>query len=282
MTSLLPPRWHPALYGVLAAAIVAYALVTRRSRFAASRSQQGRFAGAIVLLLVAYGWPLGDLARHVSLSALVVQRLLVILAVAPLLITSIPHELGAAATRPTLLDRVGVAVCHPAVAIVVVTVVGTVTLTPAVVGWAAGSGVATTGIALVTVGIGIVLWLPILAAVPGARRLGHVGQGAYLMVASLVVTSLSFVWIFSKHPMYSSFHDQHALLAMSPVVDQQLAGFIAKLGAYFPMWSIAFVLFSRAGDSEVDEIPLRWVDVQRELERAERRERHEPAQQSGL
>ena len=62
------------------------------------------------------------------------------------------------------------------------------------------------------------------------------------------------------------------ILRISPLLDQQLAGFVAKLGAYVPMWIVAFVLFARAGDGEEpDDATLRWVDVQREFERAERR-----------
>ena len=96
-------------------------------------------------------------------------------------------------------------------------------------------------------------------------------KGGYLLVASLVVTSLSFIWIFARHPMYHSFTNQSRLLGLSPLLDQQLAGFVSKLGAYFPMWAIAFVLFARAGDGGDDDQPeLRWVDVERELERADR------------
>ena len=45
------------------------------------------------------------------------------------------------------------------------------------------------------------------------------------------------------------------------------------------MWALAFVLFARSAERDEDDAPLRWVDVQRELERVdrvERRERHEP------
>lgn len=273
MTSLLPVTFHPALYALLAGAAVAYVVATSRRRYPATRRQRTRFAGAVALLLVAYGWPLGDLARHVSLTALVVQRLVVLLAAAPLLITCVPHDLAAAVSRPRLLDRTVVTLGHPAVAIVVVTVVGTVTLTPWAVSWGSRSGAVTTLLALTTVGLGLVLWLPILTAAPAARHLSRVAQGGYLLAASLVVTSLSLIWIFAKRPLYPSLEHQHAILGLSAIVDQQLAGFVAKFGAYVPMWAVAFVLFARSDTADVEEVPLRWVDVQRELERVERKER---------
>jgi cytochrome c oxidase assembly factor CtaG len=280
VSSLLPPTWHPALYGVLIAAVGVYTLATRPDLFRATGPMRRRFTFAIVVLLVAYGWPLGDLASHVSLSALVVQRLLVLLGAAPLLLTSLPVNLAAALTRPALVDRAVAASSRPAVAILVVSVVGSVSLTPAVLTWASSSPGAGALLAVVNLAIGFVLWLPVLSVVPGTRRLRHVSKGAYMFVSSLVVTSLSVVWIFARHPMYGSFSHQESILGISPIVDQQLAGFIAKLGAYAPMWTIAFVLLARDSGEEDEDQTLRWVDVQRELERGDRRQRSQQQEPS--
>jgi hypothetical protein len=62
---------------------------------------------------------------------------------------------------------------------------------------------------------------------------------------------------------------------MTPLLDQQLAGFLAKLSTIAVLWTVAFVIMTRAqsekGEEETD--PLLWTDVERELERADRRER---------
>jgi len=274
VTSLLPPTWHPALAATLVAAAAAYAWLTSRATLAATARERAAFAGTIAVLWAACGWPLGDLAAHVSLTATVLQRLLVMLAAAPLLLASLPVDLIARCTRPAPIDRIARALSHPAVAILIVTIVGTVTLVPAVVTWGASSGPAGAAVVAATLAVGIVLWLPVVGRMPGTRRLSYVAKGAYCMAASLVVTSLSFVWIFSRHVLYGSFSHQHAIVAMSPIVDQQLAGYVAKFGAYLPLWTVAFVLFARAGDHDGDDgATLRWVDVQRELERAERHPR---------
>jgi cytochrome c oxidase assembly factor CtaG len=274
MTSLLPPTWHPALDGALIVAAVGYAVVTARRATRATPSERRRFAGGIALLYAACAWPLGDLAAHVSVTAVVLQRLLVMLAVAPLLVTATPVALLAVLTRPRPLDAVSRTLGHPAVAIVVVTVVGTVTLVPAVVTWASSSSAAGAVVVATTLLVGVVLWWPILGRAPATHRLSYVAKGAYMMAASLVVTSLSFVWIFSRHTLYPSLSHQHAILAMSPIVDQQLAGYVSKLGAYLPMWVVAFVLFVKAGDAGDDDgTTLRWVDVERELERVDRQGR---------
>lgn len=271
MTSLLPPTWHPVLLAALTVASVAYVVATRRAAFDASRSERRRFAAAVVLAYLACAWPLGDLAAHVSITAVVVQRLMLMLAVAPLLLGSLPDGLIAHLTRHRVVDRVMHAVVRPGIAIAVVTVIGTVTLLPAVIAWGSSSVPAGAIFIAVTLGLGLVLWMPILGSVPGLPRLSNTAKGGFFLAASLVVTSLSFIWIFARHPLYGSLTHQTKILGISPLLDQQLAGFVSKLGAYFPMWAIAFVLFARAGDGgESDQPDLRWVDVERELERVDR------------
>jgi cytochrome c oxidase assembly factor CtaG len=271
VTSLTPPTWHLVTWVLLAGVVSGYVAATSDHRYPASRTERLRFTGAMAVAVVACGWPLGDLAAHVSLTALVVQRLALMLAVAPLLLSSIPMDLAVALTRPASVDRVAEFFGRPLVAIATVTVLGTATLIPVVVGWGSANAVADATFDVVTVALGVVLWIPILGTVPGSRRLSLVAKGGYLMVSSLVVTSLSLVWIFAAHPLYPSLHGQRLLLGISPLTDQQLAGFVAKLGAYVPMWTAAFVLFAKSGPGDPSDRPLRWIDVERELERADRR-----------
>ena len=86
----------------------------------AARSRS--FAGAMVVLLVALTWPVADLAAHWSLTALVLQRLLLTLAVPPLLLLGLPAAAGRGCTRPAPVDAVARAVSRPPVAVAVVTV----------------------------------------------------------------------------------------------------------------------------------------------------------------
>ena len=73
------------------------------------------------------------------------------LGAAPLLLTCVPHDLAAAVSRPRAVDRALLFARPPRRAVVTVTVLGTATLMPAVVGWGSGSGLATSVLALVTV-----------------------------------------------------------------------------------------------------------------------------------
>jgi putative membrane protein len=266
MASLLPFDWHPLVLTVIVAAGLVHHLLV-------SSPRQRRLAQyALVALFVVTMWPIGDLAASVSLSVATAQRLVIMLLVAPLLLLSVPTSVLGRMTRPVPVDYVVRKLAHPGVALVVVTVIGTATLATPVVDWGARSTYARDLILLTVLLVGFLLWIPALAIMPGTRRLSPAARAGYVFASSLVVTSLSFVWIFSQHPLYPALHHQEALLHLKPVFDQQLAGFIAKLGCYIPMWWVAFNIFFSAESrgTPVEETPLHWADVERELLRIDR------------
>lgn len=267
MRALLPFDAHlPELIVVLAAG-AGYLRATATPR-------QRRFGvGGFVALLAVTMWPVGDLAASVSLTVATVQRLVIVLLVSPMLLLGMSPSTLSRLSRPRLLDGAVQVVTHPGVALAIVTVLGTVTLTTPVVDWGAGSDLARDGVLLMVIVVGVILWLPALAVMPGTKRLSPTARAAYVFVAALVVTSLSFVWIFARHSLYPGLHHQQALLGMTPLFDQQLAGFVSKLGCYLPMWAVAFTIFSRADDQGIpmEESPLHWADVERELLRVDRR-----------
>ena len=266
MATLLPFHWHPL---VLLAVVGTGAL---HHFFVTSLHQRRLALVALVALAVVTLWPIGDLASSVSLSVATGQRLVIMLLVAPLLLLSLPVEVLDRLTRPAPIDYLVNKLSHPLPALIFVTVVGTLTLASPVVDGGANSSLVR-GLTLVIVLIvGFVLWIPGLGMMPGTRRLSPAARAGYLFASALVVTSLSFVWIFSQHPLYPALHHQFALLRLHPLYDQQLAGFIAKIGCYIPMWWVAFVIFFNADDqgTPVEESPLHWADVERELLRIDR------------
>ncbi|MGD0853001.1 MAG: cytochrome c oxidase assembly protein [Acidimicrobiales bacterium] len=266
MTSLLPFRWHLAEVLFIVAAGVAHHVVV------SSKRERRLVRYALLALLAVTVWPMGDLASSVSLTAATIQRLAIMLLVAPLLLMATPTKVLSRVTRPRAVDAVTRVLAHPGPAMAVVTVVGTLTLTSPVVDWGARSAIGRAVILFVVLAVGLILWIPALGVMPGAKRLSPVGRAGYLFASSLVVTSLSFVWIFSRHSLYPALHHQYALLHMTPLLDQQLAGFVAKFGAYAPMWAIAFTIFSRAEEegTPTEETPLHWADVERQLLRVDR------------
>jgi cytochrome c oxidase assembly factor CtaG len=257
---------HPVLLGVLVVGASVHVWVVHE------RSRRGRAWAGWALLALVVLWPVGDLAASVSLSVATLQRLVIMLGVAPLFIASTSTAQLVALTRAPAVDFVTRRLAHPGLAMVVVTVVGMLTLSTPVVDAGATSPLVRAITLVAVLGCGVVLWIPALGVMPGAKRLSPVGRAAFIFVASLVVTSLSIVWIFARHSLYPSLHDQESLLHVTPLLDQQLAGFVAKIGSYLPMWAVAFTIFSRADEAgvAVEESPLHWADVERQLLRVDR------------
>ncbi|MHB1776585.1 MAG: cytochrome c oxidase assembly protein [Acidimicrobiales bacterium] len=263
-----------ALVSTLAAGLAAGA--AHRWGGPSTRRQRLAVATAVVLVVVAFQWPLADLAARWSLAALVVQRLVLMVAVPGLLLVGLPAPLLRAVTRPAAVDGVVRRASRPPVAVAVVTVVAVATLTTAAVDAQAADPVVDAAVDLLLVATGAVLWLPVIGRVPGIGRPSALGRAAYLIVQSIVPSFLAVVWIFARHPLYPVYAHAPAGLGIAPVTDQQVAGFVAKLGTIVALWSVAAVIVLRderrpAGGAGTE--PLTWDDVERQLERAERAER---------
>jgi cytochrome c oxidase assembly factor CtaG len=273
-----PFDWHLHVLWLVAfvAGLFAYGWATRRPEWEATGRQRFLFVCGMVVLLLAVSWPLGDLAAHWLLMALVLQRLLLTLAVPPLLVLGTPRTLIARLTRPAAMDALLRVVVRPLPAVVIVTVVAVATLTTGVVSLAARSDVARVAIELIVLTSGFVLWAPVLTELPGAPRLSPLGRGGYLIVQSIVPSFLSIVWIFARHSLYPPFTHAGKVVGLSSLLDQQLAGFLAKLSTIAVLWTVAFVIMTRPSAADAggrDAEPLMWSDVEREIERADRRER---------
>ncbi len=273
-----PFDWHFHLFWllVLPVLVVLYFWATSgRDHDTATPRQRVLFVGGVLILVVAVTWPLGDLAAHWLLVALVLQRLLLTLAVPPLLVLGTPRSLIARLTRPSPVDAVLRVAMRPAPAVAIVTVVAVATLTTGAVSLAARSDAARVVIELVVLASGFVLWAPVLTELPGAPRLSPLGRGGYLIVQSIVPSFLSIVWIFARHSLYPPYSHPGKVVGMTPLLDQELAGFVAKLSTIAVLWTVAFVIMTRAQSADVagQDEPLMWSDVEREIERADRRER---------
>ncbi len=280
MAAAHPFDWHLHLFWLLAipALVAVYLGATRRERYGATARQRLLFLAGALLLLAAVTWPLGDLASHWLLLALVLQRLLLTLAVPPLLVLGTPRPIIARLTRPPAVDAVLRVVVRPLPAVAIVTVVAVSTLTTGAVSLAAQSDAARVVLQLVVLASGFVLWAPVLTELPGMQRLSSLGRGGYLIVQSIVPSFLSIVWIFARHPLYPTFTHHGTVARLSPLLDQELAGFLAKLSTIAVLWTVAFVIMTRAQAAETagqDADPLVWSDVEREIERADRRERRQ-------
>ena len=238
-----------------------------------TRRQVVAFSGACAASVVALTWPVADLAAHWSLIALVTQRLILVMAVAPLLLLGLPYDVIQWLTRPAPVDRILTWVERPVVAIVTVTVLLIGSMTPVLVRAQASSVVARGTLDAVIVGAGLVLWIPVLGRIPGLTRPKPVVRFAYLVVQAVVPAFLSFIYIFSTRPLYPEFARSHAAIGLRPLNDQQISGFVSKLTMLFVLLTVGAVVLARAPRSE-EELDtgdtLVWADVERQFERVDR------------
>lgn len=269
---------HPGAWIAVLAVAAVYAAVICTPQHAVTRRQAWCFLGSLGILLVALTWPVADLAAHWLLLALVVQRLLLLLAFPPLCIAGVPRSLVSRVTRPAALDAVARTVSRSIPAVVIVTAIAVGTLVEPAVTAQASSAMVRGAFDLLLLVAGLVLWAPVLRPVPGTERMSALGQAGYLVVQSILPSFLCVVWIFARRPLYPVYVHQHAVLGLSSLTDQQLSGFAAKLVTIFVLWAVAFAVVVRAERLEElgsDPDPLTWADVERELARVARRERRE-------
>jgi len=78
----------------------------------------------------------------------------------------------------------------------------------AVVDWGAHSSLGRALVLFLVLSVGLILWVHGARHHAGAKPALTDGARWLPVRASLVVTSLSFVWIFSRHPLYPALHDQ--------------------------------------------------------------------------
>ena len=276
-----PYAWDPHLmaWAVLvvsgAAVIVGHRRLERSSAHPIpwTRRQMTLCAGAWATAVVALTWPLGTVAAHWSLAALVVQRLLLVLVVAPLGLLGLPYDLIQWLTRPRIVDAVLLRLHRPPVAVPVVTVLVVGSMLPVLVRAQASSALGRGLLDLAMVVAGLVLWIPVIGRIPGIPRLKPVVRFAYLVAQAVVPAFLSFIYIFSNHPLYPVFARSHAAVGLAPLTDQQIAGFASKLSMLLVLLIVGAVVLSRAPLSEDDLVrdePLVWADVERQFERVDR------------
>ena len=275
----MPFSWaHPSLsptpFALVLVLVVWYLEATRRCDPPTSRRQHISFGGALFALVIAFEWPVSELARHVSLLALVFQRELLMLATAPLLLYAIPIEVGARLTRPAIIDTIVARLFEPVPALALSTVTLGVTAMPFAVSAESHNAWLRFVVALATLGVGFVIWNPVIRRVPGVRNLSPIGKALYLVAQSFAPTYLSFAWIFAPHDLYHSLRGQQAVLGISPLLDQRLSGYLAKLVTFGVLWPVAYHFFAHGIDGTASsEERFEWSDLERRLERAHRQEK---------
>jgi putative membrane protein len=247
----------------------------RLPRATASRRQRASFGAGLFVLLIALCWPLADLADS-SLLARMAQRSLLLLVAPPLLLLGLPRWLVDRLTRPALVDSVLGFLTRPVVATVLFNAAVTASFLAPAINGEARSGAIAAGINLGLLAAATIMWMPALRTIPGEHYLSTGGRAGYLMVQAILPSFPALVFIFAQHPLYWVYAQAPTTLGLSPLLDQQAAGALAKvagLGILLGAAGFFLLRWHQAEEAGSDPDPLLWDDVERELRRLERRSR---------
>ncbi|HWC37006.1 MAG TPA: cytochrome c oxidase assembly protein [Acidimicrobiales bacterium] len=286
-----PWSWHPHPVGWvvvigLAAAYISFVRSSRGTQAAfdggprplgemVSRRQRASFGAGLLVLLIALGWPLADIADS-SLLARMAQRSLLLLVAPPLLLLGLPRWLVDRLTRPAIVDNVLGVLTRPVVATLLFNAAVVASFLPAAINGEARSSAIAAGINLGLLAVATIMWMPALRTIPGEHYLSTGGRAGYLMVQAILPTFPALVFIFAQRPLYSAYVHAPTTLGLSPLLDQQIAGALAKvagLGILLGAAGFFLLRWHQAEETGADPDPLLWDDVERELRRVERRSR---------
>jgi putative membrane protein len=274
------PTWHPHVdvWLLVAALAAAYAVAVVRvgpryaepGRAAVTRLQVICFGLGIVAIWVAADWPVHDIAERYNYSIHMVQHLVLSMVAAPLLLLGTPAWMLRAILRPpSHLFRV-VRFCSRFLpALIVFNLVLVFTHWPALVDFSLRSGLAHFSVHALIFVSALVVWMPVVSALPEIPRLSPLPRMLFLFAQSIVPTIPASFLTFGSTPLYRFYERVPHLWGLTTIDDQRLAGLIMKIGGGLLLWLVIAVIFFRWAGEEDRRIAARrrWQDLDRELSR---------------
>jgi putative membrane protein len=242
----------------------------RREGLRATRGQIRWFMAGVAVLFAGAGTPIHDLAEQRLFSIHMVQHLLFSLVAPPLLLMGMPDWLLRPLLRPGMVLRVARVVTMPVFAFALFSVVTVVTHLPGPVDFTLRHHYAHFVAHVVLVGSALLMWWPVLSPLPELPRLSAPAQMAYLFVQSFVPTVLASFITFSSDVWYDFYAAAPRTWGISAHTDQLIAGLIMKLAGGVVLWIVIGVVFFAwvaREEKQAHGSPLRWEDVQEELDR---------------
>ncbi len=249
--------WEPSVVAGIGILVCGYLLLTGpfRSRFTTSQparpAQVAWFISGALVLFLALVSPLDFLGDHYLFSAHMAQHVLIALVAPPLLLLGTPQWL----LRPLL--------CFPPVRF------AAVTLTRPLVAFALFNGVflawhlpslyqaalqdETIHIFehLLFIATGILNWWPVLSPLPELPRLSPPAKILYIFLEETPTAILSALLVFASVSFYTAYAAAPRVFDLSPLADQQIAGFIMWVpGQLIYLAALSVVFFTWIRDRE--------------------------------
>lgn len=240
---------YPGVWAFVAAIGAAYLSAVRRAahgaRAEARTKHAAAFAAGVFLLWVALDWPVGALGAGYLASVHMVQFLLMAVIAPPLLLLGTPRQVYARLEETPWCRGWLSAGTHPLVTLAAFNLVVAVTHWPAVVDTLMPTQLGSFVIDLAWLVAGLGLWWPVVAPVPQRSWLGYPAKMGYLVANTMVSTGFFLYLTFSEFPRYATYELAPPVSGISARTDQQVAGFLMKLGGGLVLWTAISILFFR-------------------------------------
>lgn len=269
-SAVKPTPWaynpHPDVWLLIAGLVLCYFYATRvvgpvavePGQPIVTRSQTRWYFAGVAVLWLAVDWPLHDIAEEYLYSAHMVQHLLLTWVVPPMFLMATPEWLARLVLGKGKAYRVFRIATLPVVAGVAYNAVFALSHWPLIVNdsvrWAGFHFMAHT----VIVTTAFAMWMCVCGPLK-ELRVSLPAQCIYLFLMSVLPTIPGGWLVFAQSVVYKAYvHPWPQLWGLTPSGDQQLAGFIMKIGGGAYLWSIIIVLFFRWNRlSEADAEPKR-------------------------
>jgi putative membrane protein len=240
-------HWHPSVLIGLGGLLTIY--VWAGGRRAGSR-QVLAFLGGTAALAAALLGPLAEWAEHVSLSAHMVQHLLLTLVVAPLWLAGTPGRLLEPLLRVPGVRVAGRALTRPAVALGLAAAVLIAWHRPIFFEAALRSEAVHVLEHLTLLATGLLAWWPVLGSLPDWPRPAPPAQLLYLFLSTVPMMVVAAPITLAEDVFYPFYADAAASWPLAPHADQELAGVL--------MWVVAPLGYLVAGTI----VFFRWASLE--------------------
>jgi cytochrome c oxidase assembly factor CtaG len=252
-------HWHPEVALGLEALVVGYLLATgvlrRRLGWGPppARWRVTAFLGGTAILAGAVLGPLAEWAEHVSLSAHMVQHLLLILVVPLLWLLGLPPWLPGPVVRAPVVGRLGRWLTRPLPALALASAVQIAWHLPAAFDAALRVERFHALEHVSFLASGLLLWWPVAGPAPEWPRPSPPAQLLYLFLATIPMMAMAAPITLAEDLVYPFYAAAGRPWPLAPRPDQELAGVLMWVGGMFGYLIAGTVVFFRWAGPEARE-----------------------------
>jgi putative membrane protein len=215
--------------------------------------QIATFTLGVVVIFVSLTSPIHVLSDRYLFSAHMLQHLLLTLLAPPLLILGTPDWLLRPFMRPDIVFRLVRLVTRPVPAFVLFNVTFSMWHIPALYNVSVTNHGVHIGEHLLFMATAAIMWWPIASTMPELPRLCYPLTMVYLFLLSIAQLIVFAPVTFSSEPLYKWYVDAPRVVAISPLVDQQIGAIIMKIGGGAIFLTLIVAVFLRWYSREEEE-----------------------------